>query len=61
MRLMLTKKEEFFTLTTYNFCIVAPILMLEMTIFVIHNCTLNETIWHPIQRPKAGCGVASVY
>ena len=34
-----------FTLTSYSSCISTPILMnLEVTIFVIHNCELDETI-----------------
>lgn len=46
------KERRVFTSTAYNICIWTPNLTLETTIFVIRNCRRDETIWHPIQRPK---------
>ena len=41
------------TLTSYNFCISNLILEPELIISVIHNCSLDVTIFSPIQRPKS--------
>ena len=54
-------RKSIFTSTSDEFCDWTSILKLEMIIFVIHNCSLDEAIPNPIQRPKTVCGVGSAH
>jgi hypothetical protein len=49
-------------LSSYNFCNSTQDLELEMTIFLIRNCYLDEAIHKPIQcQPTNKCGVGTYF